>query len=157
MTSAENLLIQMTGRLGVRQLVLVQDLTKAIESVNSLNPILSLKEVNKAEQSFIVLQNRLLDLQECYYSPTKLLTEEENKILHEDERLTTSVLGQFAKMDKRNYDEWNRRIFALLEHLERRASDRRSVVYLNRTLAVSIAAISISLISLIVIIALHFI
>jgi len=153
----ENLVIQITGRFGVRQLTMVDEITKVIVGVNSLRSRLSLRELDKEENSFIELQRRALELQQCFYEPAKLLTEDEKKQIDKDEKIKTEVLGRFAMMDKRNYEEWNRRIFALLDHLERRISDKRSVINFNRTVEISAVAICISGLSIMVVVILHFI
>jgi hypothetical protein len=145
----EDLFIQLTGRLGAQQIKLVEDITEAIERINLLNPIFFLKQVDKEGQSLTSLQKRALVLQQCFYEPSKLLTEEGKKRLNGNEQIEIRVLGKFAMMDKRNYDEWNRRIFTLLEHFERRLTDKRSAVNFSRTVIISLIAICIAIISLI--------
>jgi hypothetical protein len=145
----EDLFIQLTGRLGAQQIVLVKDITEAIERINSLNPVFFLKEVDKEGQNLTSLQKRALVLQQCFYEPNRLLTEEEKKRLNGNEQMEIRVLGKFATMDKRNYEEWNRRIFTLLEHFERRLADKRSAVNFNRTVIISLISICIAIISLV--------
>lgn len=156
-------------QLGVARSNLVNDIIADVESINLIKPFFSFNKINEVEEHFISLQKETLYLERLLHEPeellSKVLSSEMGPGLHEciqeewkelDFGKKLLVFGAFEIQDegKREALDGNSRIFTLLEHLERRISDKRSAVNSNRTLTISLAAICIAVISLIVVIVL---
>jgi hypothetical protein len=104
------------------------------------------------------LQEGAVELQQAVYQPFILLTEEEKgNLLPESIEGKVRILARLTPMRDETSDERERRLSRLLEHLERRISDKRASVNFNRATMLSLIAISISLLTLIVIVILYFI
>lgn len=166
------LALLMYGELAAKRSNLLNDTIAAVESINLVKPFFYLNEINQAEQHFISLQKETLYVERLLHEPEELLSEvlssqlgpglhrliqDEWKEL--DFRKKLRVFVEFEKYDegKREALDGNSRVFTLLDHLERRISDKRAVVNLNRATIFSFIAIFISVITLTVVVILHFI
>jgi hypothetical protein len=149
--------VQIHLKLGQKQSELINDITEEIKNVNSLSPGLRQKKICESGQNFISLQEGAIELQKAFYEPFGLLSTEEKENLPTSVEEIAIIVARFVGMDRRDLEERDMRIFRLLEHLERRISDKRTSVNVNRATMFSLIAISISAITLIVVVILQFI
>jgi hypothetical protein len=91
--------------------------------------------------------DRVFDQPDIVLSENKEKREVQRKELEKDPTIMYNYL-QMVSIGEPQIR--HRRIFTLLEHLERRISDKRQAVYLNRTLLIGTAAFIMALISIIV-------
>ena len=135
-------------RLTQQQTELMGKIHDTIKSVNSVNPLFHLSEIDRMEQQFIALQEDAIRIERLNDQPLEFLTPQEKANLSNGQIM--ELMGGFiTKIDNKQALVLSERIFTLLEHLERRISDKRSRVYFYRMAAVGLIAIVISLVSLI--------
>jgi len=147
---ARKFFLTATDRLTKPRLELADKITKAIDDVNSLNSYLCLNRIDKAESNFISLQKEAIKFQLTGNSIFEFLDENEKESFNRlNKEASFRTVGHFMGMI-RHVKREHRTNFMLLEHLERRLSDKRSRVHFNRAMILSLIAISISVISLII-------
>jgi|GEM_PF-4943275 len=149
--------IEIFVRLSERQIKLINGISDTIKAINSINSRFSLKEIDKVEQQFVNLQEEATFLEQVYYKPSVLFTDQEEDQFSKNKEREAHFLREYMTMNKADALARSQSIFRLLEHVERRISDRRASANSNRATKYSLTAISISVITLIVVIILHFI
>ena len=137
-------------RLRAKQSQLMNDISAAMKDINSVKPFLRSHEIDEVEHKLASFQQEVTRLVTLVDKPSGLLTDKEESEIKKDEASMHTAFYRFARMTT-SAEPAERRIFALLEHLERRISDKRVIVNFNRTMMIGLAAIVIAIISVVLV------
>ena len=137
-------------KLGVRQNRLHAEIISAIKETNSTNAHLMSSKLNRLESTIVKLEDEAAVLETFFEHPAELLPEDEKKELETNTRELTKIVVEFSRMIGGETTERRKRIYTLLEHLEKRAADKRATVNFNRTLFVSLLAVIIAITSIVI-------
>lgn len=137
-------------RLFERQIKLLNGINDTIKAINSINSRFSFKELDKVEQQFVNLQEEATFLEQVYYKPSVLFTDQEEDQFSKNKEQEAQFLHEYMKINKADALARSQSIFRLFEHLERRISDKRAAVNFHRTAMLSLIAISVSVIAIVV-------
>ncbi|MCX5998245.1 MAG: hypothetical protein NTU41_01280 [Chloroflexi bacterium] len=135
--------------LGLRETKLVQSILIVYRDVVAFRASLLARGMNKLQSRLAVLQEEAGHLQMAYERPYDLLTDEQKGKLSVNPELHAAVLSGVRQAN----DGGNSllfRVFSLLDHAEGILSQKISVVYFKRTVALSMIAVAIAAISLLV-------
>ena len=96
----------------------------------------------------MALQDEAIQLDRIFGEPSILLVSDTEE---KEVKKKPFIIYQFIEMTNTGEPLLrDRRMFTLLEHLERRLSDKRQAVFFNRTLVLSFAAFLIAMLPMIV-------
>ncbi|MFC1999697.1 hypothetical protein ACFLXE_02930 [Chloroflexota bacterium] len=138
-------------KLGLRQSQLLQAITSTLKELSTVKPGIRLKGLDNFECRIASHQEEAALLETAFDQPDTLLTEAEKRELQQSGVHQASLMASFCDMVRHGLPEERRvRILSLLEHLERRLSDKKTVVNFNRAMTLSTAAFIVAVISLIV-------
>lgn len=140
--------MQMFVKLGVRQINLIKNVVTAIKDTNTVHERLWPTKLNNLESTLIGLEEEASALEMFFEEPAGLLTDEQRKELEKNITQMGIIITQFSQMSKGEADERRKRIYTLLEHLERRIAEKKNVVNYNRTILISLTAILIAIVSI---------
>ncbi len=141
--------MEMFALLNVKQMKLVLVLVEVMKELNVVRPFLWSRRLNRLESKNMGLQEQVLELETCVDNPVRLLPDTRRAEVESDMRRLTEASVEFLRHLGES-SERRKRIYTLLEHLERRTAEKRNTVNFNRTLLVSFAAIAVAVASIVV-------
>ncbi len=134
--------MKMLLQLGVRQIKLHTDIVSAIKETNSAKAHLLTAKLNRLESTIIGLEDEAAVQETFFEHPVELLPEHEKKELEGNTRKLTEIIVEFSGMTGGETTERRKRIYTLLEHLERRVAEKRATVNYYRALSISVLAVA---------------
>ncbi len=142
--------MKMFVQLGVRQNKLHNNIISAIKETNSAKAHLLSAKLNRLASTIVELEDEAAIQETFFENPAELLPEGERKELERDHAKLGKIVVEFSHMIGEETTKRRKRIYTLLEHLERRVTDKKAAVNYNRTLLISLLAIIIAIISIII-------
>ena len=135
--------------LGARQITLIEKLVTAIKDLNSVKALMWSRKLNGLESKNTELETEAVELEIYLDSPTRLFPEERrNKIEGDSEKMAEIILGFHGETGE--LPERRKRIYTLLEYLERRTAEKRNTININRVLLISVIAIIVAVMAIVI-------
>jgi len=95
------------------------------------------------------LEAEAVELEIYIDSPTRLLPDERRKKIEGDSKEIAAVILGFQG-ETSELAERRKRIYTLLEYLERRTAEKRNTININRVLLVSVIAIIVAVMAIVI-------